>query len=242
MELAEQTGCYVWNPELQPDETVRWTGECLRELAQGAGTLKAVWINDGSKKTLEAMGSLKDGKQHGDWVYRHAGGDAEEGPYVDGKRHGRWVTRSPERIHRRADGSVRRELVTVIEEGPYVDGQQHGHWVFRTPNRTFRTPDKTVRLANGTERLVEGIERDVRGYIRMEGPYVDGKQHGNWVTYYDGKITSEGSYVDGKKHGRWRERRGSSIKTKLKEYFSTVRLRFHDFNVTVLIPSGYEWK
>jgi len=37
----------------------------------------------------------------------------------------------------------------------------------------------------------------------IEGPYVDGKQHGNWVIRYaDGEV-HEGPFVDGKKHGQW---------------------------------------
>ena len=43
MELANQPGCYVWNPNLQTDETAAWPGECSGDMAQGTGTLTRVW-------------------------------------------------------------------------------------------------------------------------------------------------------------------------------------------------------
>ena len=114
MELANQHGCYVWNPNLQTDETATWTGECSGGMAQGTGTLTRVW-GDG-KNTLELTGRFRDGKMHGQWVVRFASGSVWEGSYVDGKRHGRWVERS-------ADGQV--------GGGTFVDGKLHGRWVQR---------------------------------------------------------------------------------------------------------------
>ena len=102
MELANQAGCYVWNPNLQKDETATWTGECSGGMAQGEGTLTAVWGEN--KSVMTATGLLRDGKFHGDWVVRHPNGAIGEGPMVDGKMHGRWTIRE-------ADGDV--------WEGPY---------------------------------------------------------------------------------------------------------------------------
>lgn len=137
MELANQAGCYVWNGNLQGDETVMWTGECADGLAHGKGTL--VWASGGKKEVLTMEGPYVDGKPHGpwiirladgrvlegsldgrvkqgSWVMRWADGSVMEGPYVDDKRHGRWTARRP-------DGSV--------EEGPYVDNMRHGRWTLR---------------------------------------------------------------------------------------------------------------
>ena len=36
-----------------------------------------------------------------------------------------------------------------------------------------------------------------------EGPYVDGKRHGNWVIRLPNGEVHEGPYMDGKKHGDW---------------------------------------
>ena len=71
-ELANQPGCYVWDNDLVPEQTVTWTGECAESLAQGTGTLK--WVRDGGKKTTESTGQLQAGKSHGRWVLRLADG------------------------------------------------------------------------------------------------------------------------------------------------------------------------
>ena len=86
MELTGQPGCYVWNPNLQPDETVTWTGGCSMGRAQGQGKLK--WVYDGGEKTSESTGSLTDGKMHGQWVTRYADGGVHEGPFVEGNGQG----------------------------------------------------------------------------------------------------------------------------------------------------------
>ena len=141
MELSNSPGCYVWNPNLQPDTTPTWTGECVEGLAQGTGTLNWVWFGDRSRR--EETGRLQAGKYHGQWVVRGAGGRyVEEGPYVEGKRHGQWVVRQTE------DGFVEegpyvkgkrhgrwvwRYASGTVHEGPYVEGEQHGRWVWRYP-------------------------------------------------------------------------------------------------------------
>ena len=119
MELANQPGCYVWNPNLQPDASATWTGECAEGMAQGTGTLKWVW--DGGKESQEGTGPLEAGKAHGRWVFRYAGKFVAEGPFEAGRMHGRWVFRF-------SDGSV--------EEGPYVEDKRHGHWVWRLTDGT----------------------------------------------------------------------------------------------------------
>ena len=137
MELAKQPGCFVWNSDLQPDETITWSSICAGSTAQGTGTVKRVW-NDG-KSTMEATGRLLHGKRQGDWVVRYANGDVSEGPYVAGLRHGLW-------IERRADGAVWkgpyvagsrqgqwvvRDAYRSVWEGPYVDGMRNGDWIVR---------------------------------------------------------------------------------------------------------------
>ena len=84
MEVTGRPGCYVWNPNLQPDETVTWTGGCSGGRAQGVGTLK--WVYDGGKKTAESTGGLTDGKMHGQWVIREADGDIRYVAYEDGDK------------------------------------------------------------------------------------------------------------------------------------------------------------
>ena len=112
MEISGRSGCYVWNPGLEPGATVTWTGECVGGFAQGMETLTWVW--DGNQRT--DTGPLVGGEQNGHWVERLANGQVQEGPYVNGMRNGHWVVRAP-------DGR--------IEEGPLVDGERHDDWILR---------------------------------------------------------------------------------------------------------------
>ena len=174
MELANQAGCYVWNGNLQKDETVTWTGECSDGLAHNKGTL--VWASDGKKQVL--TGPLQGGKWHGDVVIYQADGTVLEGPYVDNKPHGHWTVR-------RADGTV--------EEGPAIDGGRYGRWVERRADGTVeeglyvdgkRRGRWTVRWADGT------VE---------EGPIVDGERHGRWIIRDTNGAVSEVTYVNGER-------------------------------------------
>ena len=116
MGISGRSGCYVWNPGLQPGATVTWTA-CVGGVAEGTGTL--TWTVAAG---IQAdTGRLEGGRQTGDWVLRQADGTVSEGPYVDGERRGHWIARF-------ASGNV--------GEGPMVNGQQTGHWVFRTPDGT----------------------------------------------------------------------------------------------------------
>ena len=108
MEISGRTGCYVWNPGLQPGATVTWTGECIGGLAQGLGTLAWVW--DGGNEQTD-IGRLQDGRHNGDWVIRLSDGGVAEGPVVDSKLHGDWVIRYP-------DGRVTEQR---FENGERVD-------------------------------------------------------------------------------------------------------------------------
>lgn len=94
MEIANQPGCYRWNPNPQPDETVRWSGACVDGKASGKGEEFWRFREDGPWVTFRGEGELRDGKTRvGHWVLHRSNGDVWEGPYVDGELHGRWVQR-----------------------------------------------------------------------------------------------------------------------------------------------------
>jgi len=115
MELANQPGCYLWNPSLASGETVTWSSRCSGGFAQGLGVIK--WVYDGGQQVSE--GSLVDGKMRGPWVIRYADGRESRGSYVDGNRHGRWVEQY--------EGGA-------VGEGRYVNGEVSGDWVYRYPD------------------------------------------------------------------------------------------------------------
>ena len=78
MEISGRSGCYVWNPVPQPNETATWTGECSGGLVQGTGTLRWV-ISDGDEQVV--TGRLQDGKLIGDAVVRDRDGTVWEGRF-----------------------------------------------------------------------------------------------------------------------------------------------------------------
>ena len=81
MELAEQPGCYVWNPNLQLDETVTCGAECSGGLAQRPATLTFV---SGGGDLQWAIGLLQDSKPEGRWVIRSKDGMTTTKTFVNG--------------------------------------------------------------------------------------------------------------------------------------------------------------
>ena len=158
MEIAQRSGCYVWNPGLQPGATVTWTGQCAGGFAQGAGTL--TWVSEGNQQTN--TGRLQNGRRTGHWVLRFADGGVQEGPFVDGERNGRWVIRL-------ADGGVR--------EGPFVDGERTGHWVLSWADGEVQEGPFVDGEKNG-----RWILRFADGDVQA-GPFVDGERNGHWVVF-----------------------------------------------------------
>ena len=57
-----KSGCKVWNPHPQSNESVIWSGACAHGLAQGAGNLQ--WVHDG-KPYEKDEGEWNAGQQSG---------------------------------------------------------------------------------------------------------------------------------------------------------------------------------
>ena len=224
MELAGHPGCYVWNPNPQPDETATWTGECSAGFAQGAGTL--TWNHPGGSQEHEASrrfgqphgpsvvrdsegwadeGPHRFGKRHGAWIERTADGAVLEGPYVDGKENGHWILRfASGSVHEGpfVDGERNGPWVLEfasgqVEEGSYVDGEKNGHWILRFPSGAVHEGPFVDGKRNG-----HWVNKDSDGDVG-EGPYVAGERNGHWVQRFADGNTAEGPFVDGKRHGHW---------------------------------------
>ena len=138
MALINQPECYFWNPDLQKDETVTWSGACSDGFAQGAGTLVGKYSNDyWGAMTAESSGYLQNGKMYGQWdlrrLYGRMGTVIEKGPYVNGKRHGPWAFLYGES-----------EFGDSDSEGPYVDDKRHGKWAFRDLDGTINIKETYV--------------------------------------------------------------------------------------------------
>ena len=206
MELVNQPQCYVWNPNLQPDQTVTWTAACAGGSAQGTGTL--TWVR-GDQETDEA-GLLQDGQKTGRWVDRYADGSGvAEGPYVEGERHGDWVLRGANGTlveahyvegERHGDWIIR-DADGRVEEGPFVADERHGDWI-------VRWADGRVEEGPFVEGQMQGrwVVRYADGHVE-EGPYVEDQRHGDWVVRFANGNVGEGPYVEGQMHGDWVVRR-----------------------------------
>ncbi len=104
----KNSGCKVFKPNVQLNETVAWTGKCLSGMAEGPGS--AQWSIEG-RPTVTFSGTFKGGLLQGKGTMTAAGGDRYEGDYKDGKRDGRGVYIS-------ANGDR--------YEGEYKDNQRDG--------------------------------------------------------------------------------------------------------------------
>ena len=107
IEIENQPGCFLWNPNPQTDELVTWSGSCHGGLLDGHGTIR--WsFDDGESSNT---GTYVDGKENGVWSVKQANGIEDKGPYVDGKKNGVWVIKQP-------DG--------ITWTQTWADGERHG--------------------------------------------------------------------------------------------------------------------
>src|SRR5438552_2455362 len=60
-----RTGCRVWNPYPEPNETITWSGQCQNGFAQGHGVLQ--WFQD-NRPSGRSEGEWRDGKRNGHGV------------------------------------------------------------------------------------------------------------------------------------------------------------------------------
>src|SRR5262245_61361564 len=75
--VDSRKGCWLWNADPQPNETVTWSGACGPDgRATGKGT--AEWFLDG-KPDGRYEGELRDGKLHGRGVYTWTTGNVYDG-------------------------------------------------------------------------------------------------------------------------------------------------------------------
>lgn len=170
-------GCHVWKPDLQPNETVKWTGRCANSMAEGQG--KAEWFVDG-KPGLTYEGTFKAGMLQGTGRMTAPGGDSYEGEYVDGQRHGSgtYVAANGERYAGQWKANKRDGVGTLTYangdryEGEFKDNRRHG-------KGTFKRPDGETYVGEYIEDRREGSGLLVRADgSRYEGLFKDGKPVG----------------------------------------------------------------
>ena len=86
-----KSGCKVWNPHPQPNETASWSGACVNGLAQGPGSLQ--WLNN-NKPYEKDEGEWNEGRQSGQGTQNWSSG-RYDGELVNGEPQGRGVLTLP---------------------------------------------------------------------------------------------------------------------------------------------------
>ena len=84
IEIGNQPGCHVWNPDPQPNKTITWSGICVDGVASGEGRI--VWRD--KERTITYAGEVQDGKYNGRGTHTWPNGNRYEGGWRDGKMHG----------------------------------------------------------------------------------------------------------------------------------------------------------
>lgn len=83
--VSTDSGCKIYNPKPQPDESVTWSGDCVDGYAQGYGEMR--WYVH-SELQGSYVGDWKDGKMHGKGTMKYTDGVEYTGDWQDDKRHG----------------------------------------------------------------------------------------------------------------------------------------------------------
>jgi hypothetical protein len=125
------TGCKVWNPNPELNETITWTGSCQNGIATGNGTLQ--WF-EGGMAGPRYDGNLEKGRMSGNGVYTWKGGSSYDGQWVDGNMDGHGVFKS-------IDGSR--------YDGQWADDRISGHGIYTWPNGTRYDGEFANSLPNG---------------------------------------------------------------------------------------------
>ena len=80
-----QTGCRMWDPYPEPDDSIKWDGPCLNGYGHGRGTLR--WFSKGNNYETDE-GEFQNGKLNGYAVVRLTSGRRFEGQFRDQKPNG----------------------------------------------------------------------------------------------------------------------------------------------------------
>ena len=87
------------------------------------------------------------------------------------------------------------------EMGYLRDGKRYGHWIEMPLDEIVRQGPYVDGKKHG-----EWLYRYYWYFYRLnveKGPYVNGMEHGHWILRFDDGHTSEGPFVKGRMHGKW---------------------------------------
>lgn len=106
------TGCQAWNVAPSEGESIKWSGSCKNNKANGKGVLQ--WYRNGNEGD-RFEGVYKNGHMHGKGSYAFANGEQYRGDWRDSRRNGKGVTTWP-------NGDR--------YEGEYQDDRRQGYGVY----------------------------------------------------------------------------------------------------------------
>jgi hypothetical protein len=131
-----KSGCQVWNPNPQLEETVAWSGSCVNGRAQGRGT--AQWLKDGNPSESDE-GEWRDGRQTGKGTQIWSSG-RYDGELSDGEPSGHGIL----------------TLQKLRYEGDFRDGKPNGVGALTAGSETVRGTWKDGCL-QGSRRASIGV-------------------------------------------------------------------------------------
>ena len=214
LEVANRSGCYIWNTGRLDDPFVRlireatWSGECAGGLAQGNGTVGWESFRDTRR---EATGWMRGGKLHGKVTkverYKDSGDETSRVPYVNGEPHG-----VEESYHEDGSLSFRKHWANGkphgVEESYRSDGSLsfRTHWANGKPHGVEEWCNPSGTLAEKTDYVNgerHGVREsyDVNGTLFQRTPYVNDKRHGVVERFReDGSLEGRWVWVNDEKH------------------------------------------
>ncbi len=132
-----KSGCQVWDPNPQLDETVIWSGACTKERAEGFGA--AQWFKGGVRIETDE-GEWRDGRQAGKGIQTWPSG-SYDGELSDGEPNGRGVL----------------TLQKLRYEGEFRDGKPNGVGSLTTGSETVQGNWKDGCLQGGQRNASIGV-------------------------------------------------------------------------------------
>ena len=135
--LTDKSGCQVWDPNPQLEETVAWSGACVNGRADGAGTVE--WSKNGAAFETD-RGAWHDGKQAGKGVQNWPVG-RYEGDIAEGLPNGRGILTLPKFRY----------------EGQFRDGKPNGVGSLIQGSEIVRGTWKDGCLQGGQRKAAIGI-------------------------------------------------------------------------------------
>ena len=175
--LEGRPECRIWNPNRASQGTASWDGPCVKDRAQGEGTL--VWRYPAGQRRLEQVytGTMRRGRRHGHGIYSWPNGDRYEGGFVEGERQGNGVFVFASGDRYEGDFENGKGVLVFANgdryEGNFENGKRHGTGV--------------LVFANGD---------------RYEGDFEDGRREGVGTYLYANGNKYEGSFRNGRRHGK----------------------------------------